>query len=80
MLFRSIDINGLVFGKIVIWLHNLKYNNLTQWVVMNVRESGETSKRKSYLPPEKQYLITRNGKLITILLEFLFLLCKLFSL
>ncbi|GLT84342.1 hypothetical protein SLE2022_025780 [Rubroshorea leprosula] len=23
-------------------------------------ESGEPSKRKSYLPPEKQYLITRN--------------------
>ncbi|RVW20058.1 Autophagy-related protein 3 [Vitis vinifera] len=25
-----------------------------------VRESGEPGKRKSYLPPEKQYLITRN--------------------
>ena len=26
------------------------------------RESGEQSKMKSYLPPEKQFLITRNGK------------------
>jgi len=26
------------------------------------RESGEPSKRKSYLPAEKQFLITRNGK------------------
>ena len=26
------------------------------------RESGEPSKRKPYLPPEKQFLITRNGK------------------
>ena len=26
------------------------------------RESGQPSKRKSYLPPEKQFLITRNGK------------------
>lgn len=25
------------------------------------RESGEPNKRKSYLPPEKQFLITRNG-------------------
>lgn len=29
---------------------------------LNDRESGEPSKRKSYLPSEKQFLITRNGK------------------
>lgn len=28
-----------------------------------VREAGEPSKRKSYLPADKQYLITRNGRL-----------------
>ncbi|KAL4324681.1 hypothetical protein GQ457_11G000640 [Hibiscus cannabinus] len=30
-----------------------------------------TSKRKSYSPPKKQYLITRNNKLTTICLDFL---------
>lgn len=29
------------------------------------RESGEPSKRKSYLPLEKQFLITRNGEACT---------------
>ncbi|KHG01996.1 Autophagy-related 3 -like protein [Gossypium arboreum] len=36
------------------------YDSLIQWTGVNFRESGEPSKRKSYLPPEKQYLITRN--------------------
>lgn len=31
-----------------------------------VRESGEPSKRKPYLPPEKQYLITRNGMMTSL--------------
>ena len=31
------------------------------------RESGDPNKRKGFLPPEKQYLITRNGKSHSVL-------------
>ncbi|KAA3458720.1 Autophagy-related 3-like protein [Gossypium australe] len=46
--------------SIVLWFYGSMYDSLIQWTGVNFRESGEPSKRKSYLPPEKQYLITRN--------------------
>lgn len=37
-----------------------------------IRESGEPSKRKPYLPSEKQFLITRNGKIMELRCFFFF--------
>lgn len=37
---------------------------------LNDRESGEPSKRKPYLPSEKQFLITRNGKVMDLRMLF----------
>ena len=38
------------------------FDSLVLFLIFDDRESGEPSKRKSYLPSEKQFLITRNGK------------------
>lgn len=40
------------------------FDSLVLFSILDDRESGEPSKRKSYLPSEKQFLITRNGKIM----------------
>jgi hypothetical protein len=37
-------------------------------ISLSIKESGESSKRKSYLPPNKKYLITKNGEHIQVLM------------
>ena len=52
----------------------IKKNVLVLSLCHLVRESGEPGKKKSYLPPDKQYLITRNGKTIPLVLSLIIFL------
>lgn len=47
------------------------FDSLVLFSILDDRESGEPSKRKSYLPSEKQFLITRNGKIMDFWLLFM---------
>lgn len=50
--------NSLSSGSVLKFVYYvLKY----LFLVHDFRESGDLNKRKSYLPPDKQFLITRNG-------------------
>lgn len=40
--------------------------SLLEWLLLLIRESGDPSKRKPYLPSDKQFLITRNGKIFRV--------------
>jgi len=53
------------------------FDSLVLFLILDDRESGEPSKRKSYLPSEKQFLITRNGKIkdLRVLFTLLSVLC-----
>ena len=36
----------------------------TDFVKLTIRESGDSSRARDFLPADKQYLITRNGELL----------------
>ena len=40
-----------------------------------IREAGDPSNRKPYLPSQKQFLITKNGKVELFSVQSFFLLC-----
>lgn len=62
---------GLYYVPCVLWFSLSSYLKVYS---LQIRESGEPSKRKSYLPAEKQYLITRNGEDVRLSIVYLFLL------
>ena len=59
----SICSNVLCF----LWLLVLSTMTVRYHLSLDIRESGDSSRRKTYLPADKQFLVTKKGDYISLM-------------